>query len=461
MSHSISKPAHAAILRVTKLRLLSAVASSAGHTWRSTPVAHADSQRTQMNQDWRNVGRAAQLLDALKGKLATVDRRAKDAVLALEYLVTARSESFQDQGGPVAWEPFFRDALAFLEDRHGRDNILAVNIQLDEAAPHMVTYVVPLVERPARIVRRQVFAGKGPDGQQRRALREFAVPAETVLSAAHYVGSREKLRTLQTDFAHQVAIRHGLRRGIERSALTHADLKAYHDAVGRSFRDHLNLDPEALARRGGLLRRESPGDMAQRLTGAIHDHYAPVTARAATAEHDRRRADEAMATATRIQGALNEERQSHGETRKQLASLTQGLARGQVAKIEEYAEKCRAVNARRRREQEEKRQREAAERARAAQERENGIANALRESSAEELARLPDSARRECWDLLFSRPDLADAADIFSKSPLFEINGRLSDAGQALVSGSPAKDLQQSPSPRPPSPGSDSAPGMG
>lgn len=88
---------------------------------------------------------------------------AKSPVLCLEYLITARAEAFKEHSGETDALAYFRDALAFLEARHGSDKIVAVNVQNDESAPHLVAYVAPLVERPARTVRKSVFSGGRDD----------------------------------------------------------------------------------------------------------------------------------------------------------------------------------------------------------------------------------------------------------------------------------------------------------
>ena len=69
-------------------------------------------------------------------------------------------------------------------------------IHYDETSPHMTVYVVPMV------------GGK--------------------LRASHFFDGREKLRTLQTDFAEQVGKPFGLERGIEGSGAKHQTVKQYY-----------------------------------------------------------------------------------------------------------------------------------------------------------------------------------------------------------------------------------------
>lgn len=419
-------PTPAAVLRVIKLQTFAKLASSAAHTWRTQPVPHADPERAHLNEDWRPVSSPEGLRAVVKARLALADRRPRNAVVCLEYLVTAPREAFTQFGGRTSAAAYFRDACAFIEERHGAENLVAVNIQHDESAPHLVAYVVPLVERPAGTVKRSVFvAGKGPDGKQRREVKVFPVPARTVLSADHYMGSPDKLRRLQTEFAERVGGRHGLRRGLERSAATHTTNRDYHAALARAFASHLSLTPDDLGRRGHLLRRESLEEVADRLSELVRENYAPVIASAATAAHDRRRAREMVETARRAQEAEKAERLAHEGTRKRLSALSEGLSPGQVKKIEAYVAKCREANAQRLRERE-------AQKRQVAQEQEDTLAAQLKTITPERLAMMPTADRQQCWRLMFARVDLAETVDRMAASGYFEAGGQLSPQGQAL-----------------------------
>jgi len=148
-----------AVVRATKLNRHK-LGGSAAHTWRTMPVPHADKERTHLNEDWRPASGPDQLRAAINERLELADNVAADSVLAIEYVVTGPHEVFAEQGGPVEWRPYFRDALAFLETRHGAENIVGVNVQLDEKTPHLVVYAVPLVDHPATTRTRNVILGK-------------------------------------------------------------------------------------------------------------------------------------------------------------------------------------------------------------------------------------------------------------------------------------------------------------
>jgi hypothetical protein len=424
-------PHHNAVIRAVKLNN-SKLGASAAHTWRTMAVPHADKDRTHLNEDWRPVSSPNALRAAIRERLELADNVMTGSVVAIEYVVSGPHEAFAEQGGPVKWREYFRDALAYLETRHGAENIVATNVQLDELTPHLVVYAVPLVDYPATTRTRNVILGK-QGGEWIRGPKTFDMPARTALSATHFMGFREQLRELQTTFAEKVAVPHGLSRGLRHSAATHVTTKAYHQALARGLAENLSLSPDELARQGLLWGKESPEEHAARVTAFVVGHYAPTVARAATAGIEHRRADEMAETARRTEKALDEERKAHQQTRELLLGLTSGLSGEEVAKIKGFAGKCRRL----RREAEEARKREEAQREKEAQaERErveSDRAAQLRRLSPEALARLEEGERVKAWRFAMARDDLSETADAWSDSDLFEIDGILSSRGRALI----------------------------
>lgn len=437
-SNTAPKRQPPAILRATKLRTWSAVATSGGHTWRTLPVPHADPERHYLNEDWRDADSPAALRTAIEERLALVTAKAKKPVLCVEYLVTARAEAFREHGGETDATAYFRDALSFLEARHGAANVVAVNVQNDESAPHLVVYVVPLVERPARTVQKSVFAGGyDENGKLKRTTKEIERPAEMALSADHYNGTPAKLTTLQTEFAEKVAVRHGLARGLELSAATHTTNKSHHQALTRALAGHIGLTPEELSLKGRFWAKESHEEQAARLSEMIRGHYAPVIARAATAEHDRRRAAEMAETARR-----HEER--YKATARELAAFTAGLSAAQQDELKQTATRWRREAEERKRQEAEKarQQRDEAERTRKLaamkewdrlERRERALVERLKTVTPLAFAGADEILRRECWGLLASRDDLAQAFDRMSESPYFDTAGHLTREGRQAV----------------------------
>ncbi|QOR37928.1 hypothetical protein HNO52_04975 [Billgrantia diversa] len=408
-----------AIIRTSKLRSWEAVGSSAAHTWRTMPVAHANQGKTHLNENWRDVKTPVELRQTLETRLLIADQKSKTPVLAIEYLITAPHAAFQENGGPVEWRNYFEDALAWIEERHGRDNVVAVNIQLDEITPHMVAYVCPLAYMEATTRKRSVLGKKDPlTGQQQRELREYKVPEHIVLSADHYLGSREKMILMQSDFAEKVGSRHGLRRGVERSALKHVDLKQYHDAVMRGGKTSLKIDPDLLQRKGGLLSRETPEQVAARLVEVLQAQVAPLAAQAATAELDRRRAEEWKKTAENAQADRYREIEKHRKTRLENEKFIGGLSLAELEKVRQYRLKCLA-------QREEERKKLHAEKQKMQAKHVNKIVASVRYMTAEQVVDLSDSERRALWQEMIKHDALEPELERLMSSGLFEPDGAL------------------------------------
>lgn len=194
----MSQPAFC-ILRAEKLTSFGSITSSAKHTFREIPTPNADVSRTHLNKTFGAQGAAA-VRAAIEARLPA--KRRKDAVLAIEYLVTASPEWVR--ATPTKQQnAYFGAAVRWLEARHGKANIVCVNMQLDETSPHLVAYVVPLTK----------------DGR---------------LSAKDFLGGRKVLSEMQTDFAEKIGKPVGLQRGVEGSKATHTTAKQYASALQKN-----------------------------------------------------------------------------------------------------------------------------------------------------------------------------------------------------------------------------------
>ena len=187
-----------AILRTAKLKSFGEIGGSLSHNYRDRPTPNANPQQTPQNE--HSLKNAESVMSAIKDKLP--EKRRKDAVLCVEYLITASPDW-------VGWnrleeKKYFDDAKKWLEDKHGKDNVIATTIHRDESTPHMVAYVVPLV-----------------DGK---------------LNAKHFLGGREKLSKMQTDFADNVGQSVGLSRGLEGSKAQHQTIKQYYSNVNTAVK---------------------------------------------------------------------------------------------------------------------------------------------------------------------------------------------------------------------------------
>lgn len=194
-----------AILRAKKLKSMASVAGSAKHTFRDNPTPNADAEMTPRN---RSVGAqtTAAVMSTLQGLLP--EKRRSDAVLCIEYLVTASPEDFARHGGSMndlgqigkGGPGYFNEALKFLREKHGAANVISSTVHLDEKTPHMVVYVVPLT-------------------------------ADKRLSCKDFLGGKDKLRKLQTAFYERCGKPFGLDRGIEGSKAKHEAIATHYGAL--------------------------------------------------------------------------------------------------------------------------------------------------------------------------------------------------------------------------------------
>lgn len=290
-----------AILRTAKLKTMGEIGGSLAHNYRTRETPNADESRSELNQHWGGHS-PDETMAAIRSRMP--EKRRKDAVLCVEYLITASPEYF-DCG--MRGDGYFADALDWLKARHGAENVVAATIHRDETSPHLVAYVVPL------------------DDQSK-------------LNAKQFLGGRAKLSQMQTDFYEQVGRIHGLERGIEGSKARHTTVKQFYEAV-KNEPVHAVLKPEHLEAKVlkkrvlGKGERETPEQLAERINRGMERWYDPVVKNASTAHLERSR---------RLQ--MEKTAQGMAEELKPLRELTEGLTAGQFRKLMRHADEMRREN---------------------------------------------------------------------------------------------------------------------
>jgi len=290
-----------AIMRAKKLNGIGSVAASLQHCYRDRDTPNADVARTADNEH-----RAARSTDEAMGKLRELlpEKRRKDAVLAIEYVMTASPEWWTKATNEQQAD-FFNQAHKWLADKYGSDRIITATIHRDETSPHLSAFVVPLTD----------------DGR---------------LSAKAYIGNRQKMTADQTSFA-KVVKHLGLERGIERSKATHISIKQYYSAIEKGVKNRVTIPPEALnsqvCERRTLAEKlrlvnpiENTEDIADRLTSAVNAAFAGTIANASESAKNARRAREMQKTMV--------------DLRKRLETLQEpfmGLSREQMAEVVKIA----------------------------------------------------------------------------------------------------------------------------
>lgn len=166
------------------------------HAFREQETPNADKEKTPDNTHI-GASNVDEAMRAFKDRLP--EKYRKDAVLAIEYLVTGSPEGMKAKTREQQ-DAYFDDALNWIRERHGEENVVYAGIHRDEVTPHMYAYVVPRV------------ADK--------------------LNCRAFLGGSTALSNMQTEFADQIGKRHDLERGIKGSKEHHTKISQYYTRVG-------------------------------------------------------------------------------------------------------------------------------------------------------------------------------------------------------------------------------------
>ena len=295
-----------AILRTQKLKSPVAVRRSMKHAFREQETPNADQTRTPENT---HIGAQSVQEGMAAFNAALPDKYRKNAVLAVEYLVTASPDAMKAKSRDDQ-DAYFADALKWLKAKHGAENVIYAGVHRDETTPHMYAYVVP----------------KDPDTGK--------------LNCRRFLGGAKALNEMQTDFAAKVGQRHGLQRGIEGSRARHTTVQQFYAALSRPEHVHATPDQvETKVLKKGLVRTtyEHPETVAAR----VQKHYEPAIKEAAAARLQARRAVEMTKTAqskdTQLKAAT--------ERLKGFEAVFDGLTKAQQKELVQAAATKRQENA--------------------------------------------------------------------------------------------------------------------
>jgi hypothetical protein len=286
-----------AIMRAKKLASMGAAAASMQHNFRERETPNADPNRTPENEHL-----AARSTDEAMGRLRELlpEKRRKDAVLAVEYVMTASPEWWK-QASQAQQQIFFERSMGWLQAKYGAQNVVAATIQRDEKTPHLSAFVVPMTR----------------DGR---------------LSAKEFIGNRQKMRADQTSFAERMRDL-GLDRGIEGSKAAHQRVKQFYGEINRSEPGHAQLSPgtvtpRVLEKRFLTTTLESPEQVATRITAAMQKHYTPAVEQAREARLQARRAREMARTAQTTSKELKATQEALKELRTTTRQMIEMVGQG-------------------------------------------------------------------------------------------------------------------------------------
>jgi hypothetical protein len=300
-----------AILRTQKLKHLASVRRSLKHAFREQDTPNADAELTP-----QNIHIGANSADEGMSKVAALlpEKRRSDAVLAIEYLITASPEVMHGKSREQQ-DAYFADSLNWLKARHGAENVVYAGIHHDETTPHMYAYVVPIDATTGR------------------------------LNAKKWLGGAKALSQMQTEFAANVGLKHGLERGIEGSKAKHQTVRQFYSQIEKPVKE-VRIGAEYLKPRvlkKGLLtsKYETPEQVAERVTNAVQQVYAPAVEKARKTDTERRRAEEMKNTAQGLSRQLKNAQKRLQEHEMHLAPVLElaKLSKAEFVQLIQHAHK--------------------------------------------------------------------------------------------------------------------------
>ena len=242
-----------AILRTAKLKTMGNIGGSLAHNYRTIETPNADPNLTPKN--YHSVATPEVVKQAIQNRLP--EKRRSDAVLCIEYLITASPE--WEGWGTSKEADFFKRSSQWLIDKHGEENIAGMSIHQDISTPHLVAYVVPIDQKGT-------------------------------LNCKDFLGGRVKLNQMQTDFANTVADL-GLTRGKEGSKAKHTNIKEYYHDINHA-RDFniktVSPKPEMF---------ESKARYGEKVTAAVIEQIEPTVkaANSILTDYEKARMDKSVA----------------------------------------------------------------------------------------------------------------------------------------------------------------------
>lgn len=190
-----------AILRFEKIKTSAGINSINKHNdrSRSTPNANLEIQNLTLHGDVNK-----SYLESFNEITKNMNIR-KNAVLGIECFMSASPEAnfLEDKTQVKKWAI---ESIDWLKKEFGTDNIIKSQLHLDESTPHLHTFIIPTKDKK--------------------------------LNCKHFLGTRDKLRKLQTNY-YKVVSKYDLERGLEGSKSTHLDIKKFYTLLNEAIKKEL------------------------------------------------------------------------------------------------------------------------------------------------------------------------------------------------------------------------------
>ena len=204
-----------AILRTAKLKTLRHISNTAElHNQRLNNVQNANPDLAHLNIHMGAKNVADRVNQIIRDNDINVR---KNAVIAVEYLLTASPEFFANKSKAQVSE-WIKSNISYLKNNH--PNLVSVDVHFDETTPHIHAIVVPVVSKA-------------------KTLKDGTVKQYNTLDATQWLGGAKKLKNMQTDYAKAMKP-FGLERGIEGSKAHHKDIKKFYGELNKAISETNN-----------------------------------------------------------------------------------------------------------------------------------------------------------------------------------------------------------------------------
>ena len=113
-----------------------------------------------------------------------------DSIVALEYVVTLSPDAMSEINRQnYSLDTILQHLSNFVTDKHGQENIISVSFHYDESNPHAHIITTPIIKKETKWKNQK---GEGKKTENRLCARDF-------------IGDKDKLRQLQTDYFNYIS----------------------------------------------------------------------------------------------------------------------------------------------------------------------------------------------------------------------------------------------------------------
>ena len=284
------------ILRTEKHNSVGSVSAALSHDLRARETPNADPELYKKNTySSTNIDSVLAEMNRIVDSCGDNKCQNDKPVLCVQYLIAASPEAADD---PVFdFDKYLNDGLDALKKKHGAENVIFSAVHRDETTPHMTVYVVPVVDEPAKKVKRSVYTGeKDKAGNRIREVREVSAKPKRKLSAAHFFDGAGKMSALQTWFHEFVGVHHGLERGVVGSRAKHIPVKNFYGAINKEIEKIIlpSLKPQIINTETNIFGKEKhtyedTDQLTSRVIAGLNDQLIPIIAKANDAENLRKK----------------------------------------------------------------------------------------------------------------------------------------------------------------------------